>query len=82
MRKILPKDTAIVNEIKKHLIYYATQLDSEYQRLKELIEKQNNNAFEIFQRKNIEIQLALNQFLELLKNKNKNQINQFVIKKI
>ena len=72
MRKILPKDTAIVNEIKKHLIYYATQLDSEYQRLKELIEKQNNNAFEIFQRKNIEIQLALNQFLELLKNKNKN----------
>ena len=72
MRKILPKDTAIVNEIKKHFIYYATQLDSEYQRLKELIEKQNNNAFEIFQNKNIAILLELNKFWELMKNKNKN----------
>lgn len=55
IRKILPKDTAIVNEIRKHLIYYATQLDNEYQRLKEVIENQNINTYNLFKTKYLEI---------------------------
>ena len=38
---MLPKDSAIVNEIKKYLIYYATQLEDEGQRLKDSIDKNN-----------------------------------------
>ena len=70
IRKILPKDTAIVNEIRKHLIYYATQLDNEHQRLKDIIEKQNNNAYEIFRTKSMEVLSELNIFWESVKNKN------------
>ena len=70
IRKILPKDTAIVNEIRKHLIYYATQLDNEHQRLKDIIEKQNNDAYEIFRTKSLEVLSELNIFWESLKNKN------------
>jgi hypothetical protein len=55
LKKILPKDTAIVNEIKKYLIYHATQLDSEYHRLKDTIEKQNNDAYQIFKKKSLEV---------------------------
>ena len=64
MRKILPKDTAIVNEIKKHLIYYATQLDNEYQRLKKAINEQNESVYIIYKNKSIEVFSDLNKFLE------------------
>ena len=64
MKKILPKDTAIVNEIRKHLIYYATQLESEYQRFKELININNVNIYKTFKEKSIEVLSQLNKFLE------------------
>ena len=64
MRKILPKDTAIVNEIRKYLIYHATQLDNEYQRLNEIIERKNNEAYDIFKRKYIEALQELKKFWE------------------
>jgi hypothetical protein len=69
IKKILPKDTAIVHEIKKYLIYYATQFDNELQRVKESIEKQNKNAFTIFIDKNSDISGELNKFIVLMKDK-------------
>ena len=72
IKKILPKDTAIVAEIKKYFIYYATQLDSEFHRVKHSIEKQNNNAFKVFREKNVEVIGEFNKFLELIKDKNNN----------
>jgi hypothetical protein len=69
IKKILPKDTAIVHEIKKYLIYYATQFDNELQRVKESIEKQNKNAFTIFIGKNSNISGELNKFIALMKDK-------------
>ena len=68
MRKILPKDTAIVNEIRKHLIYYATQLDNEYQRLKEIIEMHNDNTYKIFIKKSKDALSEENKFLEKMEN--------------
>ena len=68
MRKILPKDTAIVNEIRKHLIYYATQLDNEYQRLKEIIEMHNDNTYKIFIKKSRDALSEENKFLEKMEN--------------
>lgn len=70
LKKILPKDTAIVNEIKKYLIYYATQLDSEYHRLKDTIEKQNNDAYQIFKEKSLEVLEDENKYWKSLESKN------------
>ena len=64
MRKILPKDTAIVNEIRKYSIYYATQLENEYQRLNEVIERQNNKTYDLLKKKYMEILRELNTFWE------------------
>ena len=71
IKKILPKDTAIVYEIKKYLIYYATQLDNEMLRVKESIEKQNKKAFKIFIDKNSDISGEYNKFIESMKDKDK-----------
>ena len=51
LAKMLPKDTAIVNEIKKHVIYYATQLYSENKRVKLINEKQNKIMYIRFKEK-------------------------------
>ncbi len=64
LRKILPKDTAIVNEIKRHLIYYATQLDNEYQRLKKVIDEQNEKVYISFKKKSKEVLSDLIKFFE------------------
>ena len=74
MSKILPKDTAIVNEIRKHLIYYTTQLDNEYQRLKEIIEIHNDNTCKIFTKKSKDALSEENKFLEKMENNNNNNI--------
>jgi hypothetical protein len=37
INKMLPKDTKIVNDIKKYLLYYATQLNNENLRLKDIL---------------------------------------------
>ena len=64
IKKILPKDTAIVNEIKKYLIYYATQLESEKNRLKPFLEKHLNDEYKKFKEKSIENLENLNIFLK------------------
>ena len=64
LRKILPKDTAIVNEIKRHLMYYATQLDNEYQRLKKVIDEQNEKVYISFKKKSKEVLSDLIKFFE------------------
>ena len=66
MKKILPKDSAIVNEIKKYLIYYATQLDSESKRLKDIIEEHNNNMLKNIKENNVHILGDLKNFWELI----------------
>ena len=70
MKKMLPNDTKIVNEIKKYLIYYATQLDSENKRVKEIIEKHNNDLLCEIKDNNIQILNDLNKFWELMSSKN------------
>ena len=69
LKKILPKDTAIVNEIKKYLIYNATQLDSEYHRLKDIIEKQNNDAYQAFKENSMKILEDENKYWKSLESK-------------
>ena len=66
LKKILPKDSAIVNEIKKYLIYYATQLDSESKRLKDIIEEHNNNMLKNIKENNVHILGDLKNFWELI----------------
>ena len=66
MKKILPKDSAIVNEIKKYLIYYATQLESESKRLKDIIEEHNNNMLKNIKENNVHILGDLKNFWELI----------------
>ena len=66
MKKILPKDSAIVNEIKKYLIYYATQLESESKRLKDIIEEHNNNMLKNIKENNAHILGDLKNFWELI----------------
>ena len=66
MKKILPKETAVVNEIKKYLIYYATQLNSENIRLKDIITEQNNSLFRIIKENSIGILNDINKFWELM----------------
>ena len=70
MNKILPKDTAVVNEIKKYLIYYATQLDNENLRLKDIIENNNNNMLKKVKEKCIQNINDLNKFWKLMDYKN------------
>ena len=70
INKILPKETAVVNEIKKYLIYYATQLKDEYIRLKDIIEKQNNYMINEIKKNNIQILNDSYKFLELINCKN------------
>jgi len=66
MKKMLPNDTKIVNEIKKYLIYYATQLDSENKRVKEIIEKHNNDLLCEIKDNNVQMLNDLNKFWELM----------------
>jgi hypothetical protein len=70
MKKMLPNDTRIVNEIKKYLIYYATQLDSENKRVKEIIEKHNNDLLCEIKDNNVQMLYDLNKFWELMISKN------------
>ena len=70
INKILPRETAVVNEIKKYLIYYATQLKDEYIRLKDIIEKQNNYMISEIKKNNIQILNNSYKFLELINSKN------------
>ena len=66
MQKMLPKETEVVKEIKKYLIYYATQLDFENLRLKDTIEKQNNNMLKRIKEKSTQILNDLNKFWQLM----------------
>ena len=66
MKKILPKDTAVVKEIKKYLIYYSNRLDQEYLRLKEIINKEDKKIFEILKNKSIDNNEQLNNFFKLI----------------
>ena len=66
MQKMLPKETEVVKEIKKYLIYYATQLDFENLRLKDTIEKQNNNMLKRIKEKSTQILIDLNKFWQLM----------------
>ena len=70
MKKMLPKDSAIVNEIKKYLIYYATQLEDEGQRLKDSIDKNNINMFNRLKENSLNILSDINKFWELMDSKN------------
>jgi hypothetical protein len=67
---MLPNDTKIVNEIKKYLIYYATQLDSENKRVKEIIEKHNNDLLCEIKDNNVQMLNDLSKFWELMSSKN------------
>ena len=70
MKKMLPNDTKIVNEIKKYLVYYATQLDSENKRVKEIIEKHNNDLLCEIKDNNVQMLNDLSKFWELMSSKN------------
>ena len=70
MKKMLPKDTKVVNEIKKYLIYYATQLNNENLRLKDILENKNNNNFKKLKDKSKKIMNEFSAFLELINSKN------------
>lgn len=70
IKKMLPKDSAIVNEIKKYLIYYATQLEDEGQRLKDSINKNNFNMFNRLKENSLNILSDINKFWELMDSKN------------
>ena len=69
LKKMLPNDTRIVNDIKKYLIYYATQLNKENIRLKDVLEKNNNNNFKKLKDKSKQILNEFNGFLGLIKSK-------------
>ena len=66
IKKILPKDTAIVKEIKKYLVYYSTQLEQEYLRLKEIINKNNIKVFNDIKNKSLDNYEKLNNFFKLI----------------
>ena len=66
MKKILPKDTAVVKEIKKYLVYYSTRLEQEYLRVKSLIKKENNKVFDNIRNKSLENCEKLNNFFKLI----------------
>ena len=66
MKKILPKDTAVVKEIKKYSVYYSIQLEQEYIRLQELIKKENIQAFDKIRKKFMDNCEKLNNFFKLI----------------
>ena len=70
MKKMLPNDTQVVNEIKKYLIYYATQLNNENLRIKDVLENKNNNNFKKLKDKSKQILNEFSGFLELMNSKN------------
>ena len=70
MKKMLPSDTKIVNDIKKYLIYYATQLNNENLRIKDMLENKNNTNFKKLKDKSKQILNEFNGFLELMNSKN------------
>jgi len=70
MKKMLPSDTKIVNDIKKYLIYYATQLNNENLRIKDLLENKNNTNFKKLKDKSKQILNEFSGFLELMNSKN------------
>ena len=67
---MLPKDTKIVNDIKKYLLYYATQLNNENLRLKDILENKNNNNFKKLKDRSKQILNELRGFLGLINSKN------------
>ena len=67
---MLPNDTKIVNDIKKYLIYYATQLNNEYIRLKSNLENKNDNNFKKLKDKSKQILNEFSGYLELMNSKN------------
>ena len=69
LKKMLPNDTRIVNDIRKYLIYYATQLNKENIRLKDVLEKNNNNNFKKLKDKSKQILNEFNGFLGLINSK-------------
>ena len=69
LKKMLPNDTRIVNDIKKYLIYYATQLNKENIRLKDVLEKNNNNNFKKLKDKSKQILNEFNGFIGLINSK-------------
>ena len=70
MKKMLPCDTKIVKKKKKYLIYYATQLNNENLRLKDILENKNNNNFKKLKDKSKQILNEFSGFLELMNSKN------------
>ena len=66
MKKILPKDTAVVKEIKKYLVYYSIQLEQEYLRLKEINKKEDDKIFNIIRSKSLDNYEQLNNFFKLI----------------
>ena len=70
IKKMLPNDTKIVNDIKKYLIYYATQLNNEYIRLKNNLENKNDNNFKKLKDKSKELLKEFSSYLELMNSKN------------
>ena len=70
MKKMLPNDTQVVNEIKKYLIYYATQLNNENLRIKDVLENKNNTNFKKLKDKSKQILNEFSGFLELMNSKN------------
>ena len=66
IKKILPKDTAVVKEIKKYLVYYSIRLEQEYLRLKELIRKENDITFNNLRNKSMDNCEKLNNFFKLI----------------
>jgi hypothetical protein len=70
INKMLPKDTKIVNDIKKYLLYYATQLNNENLRLKDILENKNNNNFKKLKDRSKQILNEFSGFLGLINSKN------------
>ena len=70
MKKMLPSDNKIVNDIKKYLIYYATQLNNENLRIKDMLENKNNTNFKKLKDKSKQILNEFSGFLELMNSKN------------
>ena len=69
IQKMLPNDTKIVNDIKKYLIYYATQLNNENLRLKDVLENKNNYNFKRIKDRSKNLLDEFRGFLELINSK-------------
>ena len=70
LKKMLPNDSKIVNDIKKYLRYYATQLNNEYIRIKDILENKNDNNFKKLKDKSKQILNEFSGYLELMNSKN------------